>query len=1033
MPTPDIFTYVPNSSTTANQVNLLGQDLDVAFSILETLLTSDDTYNSSINSSIGSLDTKYLKDYYPDGGSISYTQNLFFPLHSKEASLELYPLADTSSLNNITINNLIVPATVYTYKHDGVLILDTDFSIIGRKIIFKTRPTEQLTITYLGYSVIDGQLTQPNLRRNVYPHSSSVSVVSNTYTLSGDYFSKCSDQLKSRINNSENIDGYVSVFLDDEKILLSDVEITTTSLKFHTESTLSDSNSFTVYLANTTLGDLIEGLYRLIYSHNHSTTEGEGISHRGLLGLYTNTDTIKYSTSDKENYEHPQYFNREGYIADPTVYNNAVLGDILVSSTDSSNYFNNLEENSNKIVFGSYTNGHTLYFDKNLQAVVLDSSEDKNGLNIKAALNKTILRLNNNYITNKKLLDNSVHLEVMLEQTNSTGQGIIKFVKRVVDAVDSSIITATDDARLYVKYINTSNIEVNSKINLESNSKLTFGTPELYEVSVSSVDSSLTFTSSTTENTNYKVKFTIPTKHVKVEADLIESPLISLNGTSKISFGTDYTQSIDYVNNYLTVTTPKATNYRSNGYRSGLTFDKKYWMYCSTSSGESVSESTVGNQDLYVESGVNGSVYFINNTDNGFTTGVDDLTLKERADLYSKSMTLSKIVVNYNASTVSPVCLDPFDNNKIFAGKDLSGNISTILKTNGKVIIANNYTPSSVGTPVIVYGELLAGRLACSGDINSDSGYYGNVFIPSTNKLVVTGTSLFDGPISFTNKVTMTSDLTADTILVKDLLSDVLEVKEDLITKTLEVTAGTRLQTVEIKDSLEVSKAIIQNSSTANNVLNGTLKVVGKTYLLQDLDLNNSVITGVINSAVPAVDEAVSYALLKYEQSILEESLLTAIDTKVDAAINSILSLAWPLGSVYMNETSIQNPSASNMMNFGVWNRSYEGRSPMGVIENTYILSTITDEDVKAGLQQSIGSLFGEYVVSLIGENNGPHTHQGTAFGSTSAEYKGGRGGYWNHDSLDHPGSPTTGLSGEGVPHLNVHPVKLTSIWTRMG
>ena len=1022
----NLFTHTPQNSTIANQVELLANEVNSAFVALEDLIQIGEQYQAGFSSSIGNLDTGYLKDYLADNGKIiGYVQNLIFPVNSKEASLELTPSTDITDLNSVVITNTGSPI-VYTYKHDGILVADTDFTFINKKLIMKVEPSNSLYITYTGYPYRpDSSMLYYNLLKVNESTEHTYTQVGNVYTVIGaDFRSLCSPFIKSLIDNSEDLAPYAAIFTDGIKLTTTNITISSSSVSFTTTDIVGQEVQ--IYVANTSIGDLLASLYKLMYTHNHSTTEGSNVNHRDLLGLFTNTSTIEYMVSSKENYEHPQYFNREGYIVDPTVYNNAILGDLLLGSNDSSNYYNNLDDDSKGILFGSYSSGHKLYYNATTNAVTLDSGEDKNGLHVKAAYNKQILKLNTHIVSDIKTILDVNYLELLLAPSQNNSNGILKIKSQSIDPFTLEV-TAVDTAQLYINHINTATLDISEELKLSTNAKLSFGSPVLYNVKLNSTNSALEFMTPSANTTGYSVDFKVPTKHIESTIDKLYAKDSVLNAETKISFGD--LGSIRYIGNYLTTTSKYASNYRSNGYRTGFTLDKRSWQYVSTTLGEELLEASIGNTDLYLETPLNGEVYFLENTESAVTVGITDLRDLPKATLNYKNSYQDQLYINYVSSKINGINLDTIDNNKIFAGKDAQSNVSTLLKTNGKVIIASGYVPSGSGTPTITYGTLLANKLETSGDGTTDSGYYGNVVIPLGYKLNIFGTVTFGSDITFTSKVTMEDTLTAPKIIVNEIEAKYIDVLEELSAKRIlaDEDETSRVGKLEVRKTLEVSQAINQNSSTANNVFNGTLKVVGKSEFLSGLDLHSSIIEGVTNSDSPSGDEGVSYSLLKYEQSQLEDTLNTTIDTKVTAALDSFLERIFPVGTLYFNETTESDPYT--LLNFGVWNRTLEGRSPMGLIKSSYLA---TDPTIPDRVKSGIGVDIGEYEHAMTSDENGPHNHQGTAFGSTSAEYKSGAGGYWNHDSLDHPGSPTTGFSGLGTPHNTIHPVTIVSIWKRV-
>lgn len=1029
-----LFTYTPTASNNTDKVNILGAQVQEAFELVSQFLFNT-TYINSGGNSIGNTSVEYLK---PTTATkiTGYTQSISLDNdYIKDVILDLIPSNDISDLNAITINNLTNPSEIYTYKSSGILEQDNDFYILDRKLSFKVKPVGVLEIIYSGYSVGDAPTMLQNLIEfnGVSVFTTTYNSSTQVYSVSGhNFLSKLSSELQLKISSNTSILTDICVYNTntEEVIPLVDVTVSGSDITFKVSPVYTNPIT-TVKIAanNTTVSKLLEALYTLFYNHNHNSTEGAGITHNSLVGLFDNSSDIKYEVTSKANYDHPQYLNREGYVNDTTVYNNAILGDILVSSTLSTNYYNNLEDNSNKVIFGSYSNGHSIYFDKTLNSLVIDASEDKNGLQLKSDFNRTILRLNNNYITNKQLLDDTVYLEVMLEESIDD-LGVIKFTKRVVNEITNEV-TSEDSAKIYVKHAEIGNLRVNENLNINTDGQISFGNPELYTLKLNPQSELELNTGVTEDSTGYAFNVKVNLKAKDIYSEIIKSPRITLSDVSKITFSSDIANNnISYINNQLTFTSTSSFNYKLNGYRKGLTFDNKYWMYVSSPTGESLPSNNENGQDLYIESTATGNVHFIKSTTNQFLAGSTDLTTLEKASVYADQFVGNSFKIPYKVGQINAVYLDTIDNNKIFAGKDANNNLATIIKSNSRVLVVNAYNPSVVGSPALSYGELLAGYLKTSGDKTTDYGYYGNVIVPLSNKLLVQGEATFSNEIDFTNKVT------ADKIIVNNLKATELTATTStttgtVYTKNLEVNDDgyARLGLTEVRKALQVSEGITQNNSNSTSVFNGALKVVGDVTFNSSLDMTNSTIKGLINSTSPDPDEAIAYALLQNSLQAQETSLSALIDTKVNAIVGTVIDKAYPIGTVYMNESDSRSPAI--ILGVGVWARSYEGRVPVGLVENSYVLSTITNADIKTALQQGIGGELGEWEHTMTLDELVPHKHVNSSgsgkIGAGQATAGSGAAALNVSGAYDMP------LAGGGLPFNIFQPSKITSIWTRVG
>lgn len=1036
----NLFTHIPLNSDTQNQVNALALEVEQAFNLLEDYLYLDNSFHTALSPSVGDLKTNYIKNYTPNNGIISnYSQNLIFPLDSKEASLDLIPSTLITDLDAVTIVELGNPSAVYQYKHDGFLVEETDFTFVNKKVVFKNIPINQLQITYSGSAVIDGAF-EDKIRQNLVSFSgvstfACTEISSNTYRVSGyDFKDFCSPAIQTMINNAENITPYFSVYdeLGVKQQLVSINSVTNTTITFEVTAGSDVLTDVQILVMNTSIGTLLEGLYKLIYTHNHSTTEGVNVNHKDLLGLFTNTSDINYIHSNKENYDHPQFLNREGFIEDPTVYNNAILGDVLIASTDDTNYYNNIEDDSNKLIFGSASNGIKIYFDKSAEGLVFDSAEDKNGLVIKTGKNKTSLKINNNLLTDRKLLDDTTFLELALEKSNVNSTiGILKLVKKVVDEFTNEV-TVEDSAKLFVRYAEIGIVTVKEELKIPtSNSKITFGDPALYSIKLNPTTSYLEFNKEQASDL-LKVEFKTETKHSKISTNTLIAENFKLdNEASKITFGPS-TESIKYIGTQLTIDSNKSTNFKNNGYRSGLSLDNRYYIYASALDGAPVGALSNSGVNLYIEAPLNGQVHFIKDIGASFIEGNTLLTSAPKADIYASTTTVSEVFIQNTTQSITGVNLDMSQNNTIFANKNASGNSSTVFKTNGSFVFTNSYQPSIIGSPLISYGVIEAGEVKTKGDKDTTAGFYGNVFIPIDNKIVIDGPALFNSAISFTNKVNITNELIAEKVTAKDVVADTAEVKGTFFVKTIDADAKekSRFGDLEVRESLEVSKAIIQNSSTARNVFNGELRVVGKTELLSGLDMSSSLITNLINSTEPSADEAVSYGLLKYENGALEETLTTAIDLKISQAIQAIIEKAYPIGTLYFNSANNSNPSIPTLLGIGTWARDLVGEVPVGFSENGLgVPSWVTYFDTPFGAYEhtlTIDQMPAHRHRYMTDDSAGdPHTGRTRGADMTNKGNSGpAREAFTN---LDYPNE-----TGNNQPHNNVQPSRVIAIWRRV-
>lgn len=769
------FNHTPQSSSSINQVENLAQEVNEAFLAIEDITFQDSTENASIASSIGSLDNSYIKEYLPSNGLIqNYQQHLYFPDNSQEASLDLIPSIASSSLSAVSISNLTDPSQTYSYKTSGILLTKNDFTFVNKKVVFGGPVgNNDLVITYKGYNVTDnsqGFDLKYNVLRITQVDGSllkdfPVSNINGTYTISGYNFKNmCSQFVQNIINTSpEELLKYVAIYdSNSTRIEIINISINTSKITFQTNDNVTETVK--VYVANSSLGSLIEHLYKLFYIHDHGTNGGSSISHGNLVSLYENTynedgsPKIQYQTSSKKNYDHPQYLNREGYIDDETVYNNSMLGDLLISSTDPSNRNNNVNDDSFRLVFGDYSSGHKAYYYHGDDCLLIDSMS-KNGIKLSVAKNKKALSINNHSLIDVHNIAGQDYLQLSLQSTidNEKDVGIFKIVRKKLN-VDNTL-SDDDSAKIQVYSGEYSLITIKDELNILNSGKISFGDPAYIEI-VKENDG-LHFKEIIEDGaTSLGLGIYFDTNIYAAQAKIthLDADNIHLSENQKIVFGTNdhtqnYTQYINYNNNLLNIKTTGPVNFQNNGRLTGISLDGRQSIYTSTAQGSSVNDLLEAT-DLYVET--KRDVYFVKN-DYNFVQGSTNLQTIPRSNIYSGNSYSNTFTVVFEEDKTNGFVLN--SNNKVFSQKDTQSNISTIIQANNGVVIANNYSlNTTTGIPNITYGKLKGFDFYAEGDKNSAAGFYGNVIIPVGNKLTVNGDTAFNGVIEFTNKVTFTNN-----------------------------------------------------------------------------------------------------------------------------------------------------------------------------------------------------------------------------------------------------------------------------------
>lgn len=833
--TDQYFKHTPQALSDQNQVENLAIEVEEAFLNVEKDLWTNTVNAASLGSSIGDLDTYYLKEYLPNNGMISsYSQKLYFPLHSKEASLDLIPDTTTSSLNTVSISNMLVPSQVYTYKHDGLLNTEFDFTFVNRKVILGGSPTDArtLSISYNGYEPVDSRDVGLDLRYNVLQTIVNGTVIKNfsntktgnVYRIEGyDFKNMCSKDVISIINNAPyNLDKFVSItdITSETSYDVSNIIITNSYISFESDDVIPENVK--IYVANSNLGKLVEGIYRLFYSHNHGTDGGKLVSHSDTLGLFNNTDTIQYSATNKENYDHPQYLNREGYIEDPSVYNNALLGDLLVASSDPSNFYNNLSKDSFKLVFGEYASGHRVGYSKNTDSLVIDSLS-RDGVKLVSPKNKNIFSLNEHNFTDlNDGIYSGVRLSIVPTDVGSTGEVAVFSIKKT-EIDDVGAVSHTDTAELHVFSSTFSLTKIKDSLNILDSAVINFGTNPRVRIKTESTGIRVEDLST---NKTQKFYVDLPLVTSQITADHIDAKEIHVTDSQNIIFGNSahttgveaQTLSHNSVTNQVVLNINKPLVFKRNGYDSGIAFGPVSKIFAATSQGLN---TTIESEklDTYVQS--NGDVYLI---DSGFEyqTGATNLQSVARSTLHTDEVTANNFSVNYNEAAVRGLKLNG-DTHKVFAQRDNQGNTSVILQSLGGVNVVSGY--SVAGSNVTLsYGVIRASEFRIEGDA-AGAGFYGNVIIPAGNTLTVNGNAIINTSLELNTNLTVRG--------VSNL--NILEtntVKASTLTAETSVTTPLITAPLGFESKLYIgSDSVFNNSATFKQVCNFTSNCVFDTTI----------------------------------------------------------------------------------------------------------------------------------------------------------------------------------------------------------
>jgi hypothetical protein len=377
---------------------------------------SHSRYVNALSTSIGDM-SKVSQDE-PFGVTLgAYLQNFVNDNSRKDFILDLVPTIVGPS--SVTINAPL-DSVIWNLKSDiTALIAEGDYCITGRVITFFLAPTGAFSVAYAGnYPLFSSE--RSGYMPNVYPDPEliaeglvdkpvltrrpsgriRISINQSNRNSSGDMFGSNLElefnnliaPFVSSIGQTPCPQEYISAWKKDgntyTKLNCRDIFIiSNTVIEIDTDELIDDQMDVLVFaISNITLADMAKDIYKLLKTHNHDKEDVTStIDHSGLTNLIPVSDysDITYGGSNITGNDHPQYLHREGYKIDDTgTYGNALLGDLLISSTDDTSLFNNVLGDSNRLIFGSTTEGISVRYRSTEEDLFLYSP--KNGLTIKS-------------------------------------------------------------------------------------------------------------------------------------------------------------------------------------------------------------------------------------------------------------------------------------------------------------------------------------------------------------------------------------------------------------------------------------------------------------------------------------------------------------------------------------------------------------------------------------------------------------------------------------------------------------------------
>lgn len=779
---PTITSY--DLSASAASVQALANNTSAGFSIVSAVIgntngldsTSTENINNSIAASLGNLPDVSPEEPYNVAFS-GYTDTFAHSTTNKEYVLTLVPNLASSfvitSPGDASVWNRV--STVQNLANPG------DYVVNGKSLIFYKQPTVQFTATYTGNYPEHGGGLYDGYLPNIYPDPATVvarpAIKPIVTTLSSTTYRV--DFVKSNQNNRSQVFG-ANLTLEYNPVILPYVSAITliaapldfvaiwcksastsnffklncsiinlrssTQIQFTTTDTFDPTNDIIcLVISNISIGTMLRAVNQLLANHTHDRYGSTPLlSHNNLRDLIpvSNKTGVVYGGSTIPDNDHPQYIHREGFqVSDPGTYGNAMLGDFLVGSTvaGSDKTFNNITADSNRVVFGSISNGGSIKYSQANNSLFLWSAG--NGLYINSLHTGSAGK--ESYALNLGGLHQLFNYNI--SGTDYLAIGSPNLRTYFTD------LTGVNLADIFARKAFLTNLDVTNAITIEPTGSLTIGTVVWQQTTEDSHTGVLV---SSPTNTNAFIDTQVDTLFNKsttttgnIVTGNISGVLNILNGAN-ISFGT--ADSSPEVNQMLTITLTSGSiteypliinnkypvRFFNTGRRTGVSFgdtitDEYASIYAASPSG---SPSSISSSDTYFE-GHTGGIYFLKTTNQNVTVN---------GTTYAWQQTVG--------GTTRVDTLPNWPQAPIFA---YDGNFSGELNVTGPTILSGTTT--------------MSGQLNLNGPLVSTAGgsFTGALAIATANvnTLNVSGPAAFNGPATFAASFILNNNLTVNGIL----------------------------------------------------------------------------------------------------------------------------------------------------------------------------------------------------------------------------------------------------------------------------
>jgi len=159
-------------------------------------------------------------------------------------------------------------------------------------------------------------------------------------------------------------------------------------------------------------------------------------------------------------------------------------------------------------------------------------------------------------------------------------------------------------------------------------------------------------------------------------------------------------------------------------------------------------------------------------------------------------------------------------------------------------------------------------------------------------------------------------------------------------------------------------------------------------------------------------------ATTQYVATAVAAGALTA------AAINAIV---YPVGSIYFNATSAENPSHSSLLGFGTWAVYAAGKVAVGLDASDTDFNAVTDTGGSKTQALTIANLPAHGHPYAVTSTSTPTS--GNSGGFMTSSYQGSSGP--NDGSVGSSAGQQIGGAGSGSAHNNLQPYVVVRMWKR--